>query len=67
VDLFRTLGYVTISEERKFVVSSRLRADFDNGVHYYAMQGHELAVPAAGFAPPAAEALMWHRDNRYLG
>ncbi|OYW46251.1 MAG: restriction endonuclease [Novosphingobium sp. 28-62-57] len=61
------LGYVTVSERRTFAVSERLKADFDNGVHYYAMQGTELAAPHRGFAPPAPEALRWHRENRYLG
>lgn len=61
------LGYVTVTDERRFAVSERLKADFDNGVHYYAMQGNELALPSCGYAPPADEALRWHRENRYLG
>jgi putative restriction endonuclease len=61
------LGYVTITERQTFAVSERLKADFDNGVHYYAMQGTELAPPRRGFAPPSPEALRWHRENRYLG
>ena len=61
------LGYVTVTERRKFAVSERLKADFDNGVHYYEMQGREIADPLAGFAAPSASALQWHRENRYLG
>jgi putative restriction endonuclease len=61
------LGYVTVTERRTFAVSERLKADFDNGVHYYAMQGVEIAAPRQGFAPPAPEALRWHQENRYLG
>ncbi|MDE2410217.1 MAG: HNH endonuclease [Sphingomonadales bacterium] len=61
------LGYVTVTEQRKFAVSERLKADFDNGVHYYAMQGQQLALPGRGYAPPADDALRWHRENRYLG
>jgi putative restriction endonuclease len=60
------LGYVTVTESGAFAVSERLKADFDNGAHYYAMQGKEVARPQAGFAPPSAEALSWHRENRYL-
>ena len=60
-------GYVTVTKDRRFAVSERLKADFDNGVHYYAMQGRELAPPRAGFDPPAADALRWHRENAYLG
>lgn len=61
------LGYVTVTEKGRFTVSARLKADFDNGVHYYAMQGQELRAPERGFAPPAPEALRWHRENRFLG
>jgi hypothetical protein len=34
------------SERNRFAVSERLRADFDNGVHYYAMQGTDIAAPS---------------------
>ena len=61
------LGYVTVTERRRFAVSERLKADFDNGVHYYAMQGREIAAPLPGFAAPSDGALGWHRENRYLG
>ncbi len=60
-------GYVTVTEDLRFAVSERLKADFDNGAHYYAMQGRELARPRTGFEPPAPAALRWHRENRYLG
>jgi putative restriction endonuclease len=60
-------GYVTFDSELRFAVSERLKADFDNGVHYYAMQGTTLARPIAGFDPPSSEALRWHRENAYLG
>lgn len=60
-------GYVTVTEDMRFAVSERLKADFDNGVHYYAMQGREIARPRAGVAPPSPELLRWHREHRYLG
>jgi putative restriction endonuclease len=61
------LGYVTVTKRRTFAVSDRLKADFDNGVHYYAMQGQEITQPRPGFAPPTDDALRWHRENCYLG
>ena len=61
------LGYVTITNDRRFAVSERLKRDFDNGVHYYAMQGREISGPRPGFAPPSLEMLQWHRENRYRG
>jgi putative restriction endonuclease len=60
-------GYVTVTADHRFAVSERLKADFDNGAHYYAMQGREVARPVAGFDQPSARALRWHRESRYLG
>ena len=57
----------TVTPRREFAVSERLKADFDNGVHYYAMRGREVALPCAGFAAPSLDALRWHREKRYLG
>jgi putative restriction endonuclease len=61
------LGYVTVSDDRRFVVSSRLKADFDNGREYYALQGTPLRAPRRGSELPSPAALTWHRENRYLG
>ncbi|WP_458388389.1 HNH endonuclease [Sphingomonas sp. F9_3S_D5_B_2] len=60
-------GYVTVTEDLRFSVSERLKADFDNGKHYYEMHGREVATPAPGIALPSQDALRWHRENRYLG
>lgn len=60
------LGYVTVDGGGRFAVSRRLRADFDNGRHYYDLQGTQLRLPAVGDAHPSAEALDWHRTNRFL-
>ena len=60
-------GYVTITDDLRFAVSERLKADFDNGKHYYAMQGSHIAQPRAGVTPPSRVALQWHREHRYLG
>lgn len=61
------LGYVTVSDDLRFEVSHRLKADFDNGQHYYDLHGVEVRGPRSGYAAPAAEALAWHREYRYLG
>lgn len=61
------LGYVTISPDRRFEVSRRLKADFDNGQHYYDLHGSSIRPPRAEEALPSPEALEWHRQNRYLG
>jgi putative restriction endonuclease len=61
------LGYVTVDEGRRFVVSGRLKADFDNGKHYYDLHGTELRSPILPSASPSVRALQWHRENRFLG
>ncbi len=61
------LGYVTVSEDMRFEVSSRLRADFQNGRHYYDLHGTSLRPPERAFPPPSREAIGWHRENRFLG
>nr|WP_246574549.1 HNH endonuclease [Chelatococcus asaccharovorans] len=61
------LGYVTIGPDRRFEVSRRLKADFDNGRHYYDLHGTPMRLPRHQEALPSNEALEWHRQNRYLG
>lgn len=61
------LGYVTVSEDHRFEVSHRLKADFDNGRHYYDLHGAQVRNPKRGYAAPAADALTWHREHLYLG
>ncbi len=61
------LGYVTVSADHRFEVSHRLKADFDNGRHYYDLHGASIRLPQPGYASPAGDALAWHREERYLG
>jgi putative restriction endonuclease len=61
------LGYVAIDEDHRFVVSGRLKADFDNGKHYYDLHGTTLRSPTLASAAPSRNALAWHRENRFLG
>lgn len=61
------LGYVTVSNDHRFEVSHRLKADFDNGRHYYDLHGVAVRAPQHGYAAPAADALAWYREHRYLG
>ena len=61
------LGYVTIDEDHRFVVSGRLKADFDNGKHYYDLHGTGLRSPVLPSAAPSSSSLEWHRANTFLG
>ena len=60
-------GYVTTDENDKFVVGRRLKADFENGKVYYALQGCALKLPVDPTCRPSREALAWHRESIFLG
>ena len=60
-------GYVTISNDGRFEVGQRLKADFENGRDYYAMHGRLVAPPHDAGLRPSREALEWHQGNRFLG
>ena len=61
------LGYATVDEDSRFVVSGRLKADFDNGKHYYDLHGSHLRSPVLPNTMPSPDTLRWHRENRFLG
>ncbi len=60
------LGYVTVEPEGCFLVIDRLKADFDNGKHYYGFHGTSVRSPQSKSAVPSQSALAWHHDNRFL-
>jgi putative restriction endonuclease len=68
-DIHRLLdkGYVTVSSDGRFEVGQRLKAEFENGRHYYAMHGQAVAMPRDPRSRPSREALEWHHANRFLG
>jgi putative restriction endonuclease len=61
------LGYVTISPEMKFEVSRKIREEFENGRHYYAMHGTDVQAPEDVTGQPDNSALIWHNENRFKG
>jgi putative restriction endonuclease len=60
-------GYVTISPDLRFEVSPRIREEFENGRHYYALHGQEIAKPNDPKRHPDISALLWHNENCYRG
>lgn len=57
-------GYVTVTPDRRFLVSPRLREDFKNGKVYYELDGKELrALPADPGKLPSPAALDWHASH----
>lgn len=60
-------GYVTIAPDLRFNVSRRIREEFENGKHYYALDGQPVAVPDDMTQQPDRAALSWHNDNCFRG
>jgi putative restriction endonuclease len=55
-------GYVTVTPEYRFLVSDRLREDFDNGQVYYeyAQERSRILLPADEASLPNRDHLDWH-------
>ncbi len=60
-------GYVTVTPDRVFKVSPRLRHDYANGKTYYALDGRRILVPGDPRFAPSRDALAWHAEERFLG
>ena len=60
-------GYVTVTPELKFRVSSRIRREFENGRHYYELDGRTIVPPTNSDWRPDVSALNWHNNERFLG
>jgi putative restriction endonuclease len=60
-------GYVTVTPDFQFRVSRRLKQDFDNGEHYFKLNGHQIWVPPHVAERPSREALEWHTDTVFRG
>lgn len=58
-------GYVTVTPDHRFLVSPRLREDFDNGHTYYPHHGKTIVIPQASEDRPRAELLAWHNEHCY--
>lgn len=56
-------GYVTVDEDRRFVVSRRLKDDWDNGAVYYEFHGRPIHLPRDRRLWPDREALAWRQEK----
>jgi putative restriction endonuclease len=61
------VGYVTITPDMKFHVSRRIKEEFENGRHYYALDGQLIARPGSPSWNPDPATLMWHNNERFRG
>lgn len=53
--------YVSIDEKMNFVVSRRIREEFENGREYYGLHGRKIADPVDAKHKPSVAALEKHR------
>ena len=61
-------GYVTVDPGLRFVVSPRLREEFENGRAYYAFGGKPLVnLPDRQTDRPLREFIEWHNAEVYVG
>jgi len=61
-------GYLTVSLDYRVEVSSRIKSEFANGRHYYALHGQKLSViPQRDDEKPDKVQLEWHHNNCYQG
>jgi putative restriction endonuclease len=60
-------GYVTVTPDLKFEVSRRIKEEFDNGKHYYALHGQGIDVPDLAGQHPNPAALSWHNEQVFKG
>ena len=59
-------GYLTITPDRRLVVSSLLREEFENGKTYYPFHGTELRPAEKAADEPDPTFLRWHNDHMFM-
>lgn len=59
-------GYISVAPDHRIRVSTRLKRDFDNGEHYYQLDGTSIWVPKREADRPHREFLEWHADTVFL-
>ena len=60
-------GYVTVTPDLRFEVSKRIKEEFQNGRHYYALHGQHVREPVDSRQKPDPGALAWHNENCFRG
>jgi putative restriction endonuclease len=60
-------GYVTVTPDLHFEVSRRIREEFNNGKHYYALHGRTIDAPTDVRLRPDPDALSWHNEQCFRG
>ena len=60
-------GYVSMTPDYRFLVSNRLKEEFDNGEPYYPLRGRTVWTPGTEEERPVKDYLEWHRDTLFRG
>lgn len=60
-------GFATFDEERRFIVSPKVKIIFNNGHEYRRLHGKVMRMPVNPEWAASEEFLSWHRENRYVG
>jgi putative restriction endonuclease len=61
-------GYLTVTEDLRVEVSSKIKEQFENGREYYAYHGKPLSeLPTQPDQRPSLQFLRWHNEHRFLG
>lgn len=61
-------GYITITQDLKVEVSSRIKEEFLNGKEYYQYHGAKLKnIPLVDYNRPNKQYVDWHNSNIFKG
>ncbi|HUQ49076.1 MAG TPA: HNH endonuclease [Terriglobales bacterium] len=56
-------GYLTVTPDYHVEVSRMIKAEFNNGLEYYAMHGNKINLPEYDQFNPSRDALKWHNEQ----
>ncbi len=56
-------GYITVTPSLHFEFSRRIREEFENGRHYYALHGSAIEHPSNPSLAPDPKLLAWHNEH----
>jgi putative restriction endonuclease len=60
-------GYVTVDPQHRFLVSKKLREDYENGRSYYPLHGKVISLPDRAEYAPDPVNLRWHLESCFKG
>ena len=61
-------GYITITQNHKIEISSRIKEEYQNGKEYYQYHGKDLLfLPEKEVNKPSEQFIDWHNTNIYRG